>query len=98
MPRFELTEVGSLLGTLPVPIRSENVKPMEGRGQDYGFILYRTSLQGPIHGDPVLKELRDYAVVMLDVCKRVGLLDRQHNAQSLPLDVSAARCDARHPR
>jgi beta-galactosidase len=86
MPRFELSEAGRLLGALPAPIRSENVKSMEEIGQDYGFILYRTRLQGPVHGDLVLKELRDYAVVMLNGT-RIALLDRRRGVQPVAIDV-----------
>lgn len=90
VPRFELKQSGSLLGSLPGPIRSENIRPMEDFGQGYGFILYRTIVEGPLSGKLTLKDLRDYAVVMLDG-KRVGLLDRRRNGKSVPLEVPAGK-------
>ena len=86
VPRFDLTETGSLLGTLPAPIVSEQVQSMEDIGQDYGFVLYRAHLQGPIRGKLIVKDLRDYAVVMLDG-KRIGLLDRRRKANPLVIDL-----------
>jgi beta-galactosidase len=88
VPRFELTETGSLLGALPSAIHSENVKSMEEVGQDYGFILYRTTLQGPLTGKLTLQNVRDYAVVLLDG-KRIGLLDRRRNQKSVPVSIGA---------
>jgi beta-galactosidase len=86
--RFALSDVGSLNGVLPKPAPSENLKTMEELGQDYGFILYRTTLHGPIAGKLAIKNVRDYAVVLLDG-KRIGLLDRRRGARSLPIDVQA---------
>ena len=90
VPRFELAESGSLLANLPKPIPSENVRSMEEIGQDYGFILYRTTLQGPLSGRLAVKNVRDYAVVLLDG-KRVGLLDRRRKGAPLQIDVPAGQ-------
>jgi beta-galactosidase len=90
VPRFDLNEAGSLFGALPQPIRAENVKSMEEIGQDYGFILYRTTLQGPLMGKLTLQNVRDYAVVLLDG-KRIGLLDRRRKEKSLPISLPAGR-------
>lgn len=88
VPRFELSESCSLFENLPKPVLSENVRSMEEVGQDYGYILYRTTLQGPLSGKLVLKNLRDYAVVLLNG-KRVGFLDRRRASQSVSVNVPA---------
>ncbi|HLK60646.1 MAG TPA: beta-galactosidase [Chthonomonadaceae bacterium] len=90
VPRFELKEAGSLFGALPRPILSEQIKSMEEVGQDYGFILYRTTLQGPLQGKLLLKDLRDYAVVLLNG-KRIGLLDRRRKTPPLTVDLPAGK-------
>jgi beta-galactosidase len=88
VPRFELNDAGSLLGTLPAAVKSENVRPMEELGQAYGFILYRTTVQGPLTGTLTLHELRDYAVVLVNG-KRAGLLDRRRGGKGLSLNLPA---------
>ena len=88
IPRFKLTESGSLLNSLPKPVVSEQTKTMEALGQGYGFVLYRTHLKGPKQATLELKDLRDFAVVMLNG-KTVTSLDRRRKQQSTELDVPA---------
>ena len=91
IPTVNLTTHGSLLGTLPAPIKSAGLKSMEEIGQDYGFILYRTKLTGPVSGKLVIKDVRDYAVVMLNG-KRLGVIDRRHKAA--PIEINQASGEA----
>ena len=88
VPRFTLYPAGSILNSLPEPVRSERVLPMEAIGQAYGFVLYRTRLKGPIHDRLTLRNVRDYAVVMLNG-KTVGTLDRRRKQQTMDIDVAA---------
>lgn len=88
-PPVDLNESTVLSINLPVPILSEQPKTMESIGQGYGFILYRTTIRGPVHGKLLLKELRDYAVVMLDG-KPVGTLDRRRKQRQINLDSPGA--------
>ncbi len=88
IPEFTLNESTSLWSSLSSPVESQTPKPMESFGQSYGFILYRTTIQGPATGDLVLKELRDYAEIFVD-SKQVGTLDRRFNQDHLTLDISA---------
>jgi len=84
IPAFKLTQSVSLLNTLPAV--KENINPLtfEDLHQDYGFVLYRTILNGSKSGQLKLKDLRDYAVIMING-KKVGTLDRRLNQDSLYL-------------
>jgi beta-galactosidase len=88
IPEFTLNESTSLWSNLGVPVEAQTPRPMETFGQSYGYILYRTTIQGPATGEMVLKELRDYAQIYVD-SKEVGTLDRRLNQDHLTLDVPA---------
>jgi len=62
---------------------------MEDIGQNYGYILYRTTLKAAGDGDLALDELHNYAQVYLDGVL-VGKLDRRISKMSLPLHVAHA--------
>jgi beta-galactosidase len=59
---------------------------MEDLHQDFGDVLYRTTLHGPASGELVLDQLHSYARVYLDG-KLVGVLDRRLDRMSMPLSV-----------
>ena len=64
------------LGQLSTPVESVTPEAMEYLGQDYGFMLYRTTVTGPREEGPlVLQELRDRALVFVDGEYR-GVLER----------------------
>lgn len=86
IPRFSLTQSCSLLDTLPKPVVSDRPKNMEALGQAYGFVLYRSRIKGPKRAILDIRDLRDYAVVMLDG-QVVSTLDRRHKQQTVELDV-----------
>ncbi|SEO35472.1 beta-galactosidase [Mucilaginibacter gossypiicola] len=90
IPAFKLTQSVSLLNSLPAA--KENISPLtfEDLHQDYGFVLYRTVLNGSKSGQLKLKELRDYAVIMING-KKVGTLDRRLNQDSLYLKLPAGK-------
>ncbi|HEX8022282.1 beta-galactosidase family protein [Mucilaginibacter sp.] len=90
IPAFKLTQSVSLLNTLPAA--KENISPLtfEDLQQDYGFVLYRTILNGSKSGQLKLKDLRDYAVIMING-KKVGTLDRRLNQDSLYLKLPAGK-------
>jgi beta-galactosidase len=94
IPRFQMTLTGSLFGSLPNPSASDDPKTMESLGQAYGFVLYRTNVKGPQQGSLEIKDLRDFAVVMVNG-KVVTTLDRrrkQHTAD-LTLPVGDVQLD-----
>jgi beta-galactosidase len=88
LPQFTLRESASLWDNLPPPIASETPLPMEAYGQDYGYILYRTTVTGPRKGELYLGEVRDYARVYLDR-KLAGSVERRLKQVSVTLDVPA---------
>ena len=59
---------------------------METFGQDYGYILYRTELTGPVAGRLVVDDLRDFAAVYLDH-RLEGTLDRRLKQTQLDITV-----------
>jgi beta-galactosidase len=86
IPKFALAKKGSVFGFLPKPVHSDTPKTMEALGQAYGFVLYRTHVKGPKQAALEIKELRDYAVVMVNG-KTVTTLDRRRKQQSANLDL-----------
>ncbi len=80
--KFE--ESGSLWENLGVPVKSDQPKTMEMLGQSYGYILYRTRMEGAVEGILTLKDLQDFAEVYLDR-KRIGAVDRRLHQDSLPI-------------
>jgi len=88
IPEFTLTESSSLWANLGAPREIHDPQPMEMLGQSYGYILYRTTLRGPANGELAIHELHDYAQIYLD-SRLIGTLDRRHNEDHLPLNVSS---------
>lgn len=87
IPAFKLTGSVSLWNTLPAPVESEDLLSMEDIGQSYGYILYRTTLDGPRSGKLVLDKLHDYARVYLDG-KLAGAMERRLGQDSLALTLT----------
>ncbi|WDF80000.1 beta-galactosidase [Mucilaginibacter sp. KACC 22773] len=90
IPAIKFARSLSLLNALPAP--KANITPLtfEDLRQDYGFVLYRSAITGGKTGVLKLKELRDYAVVMING-KTVGTLDRRQNQDSLTLTLPAGK-------
>jgi beta-galactosidase len=83
---FPLGESAPLWSNLPAPVVAKHPRSMETFGQDYGYILYRTELTGPVAGQLVVDDLRDFAAVYLDQ-KLVGTLDRRLKQTQLDITV-----------
>jgi beta-galactosidase len=83
---IKLTQVASLLSNLPKATQNQTPLTFEDLQQDYGYVLYRTQLNGGKSGLLKVNELRDYAVVMVNG-KTVGTLDRRMNLDSLQLTL-----------
>ncbi|MBS1521938.1 MAG: beta-galactosidase [Bacteroidetes bacterium] len=86
IPDIKLTSSSAILSNLPAPKNSLDALTFEDLHQPYGFVLYRTKIQGGKTGTLRLAGLRDYAVVMING-KRVGMLDRRLNQDSLSLTL-----------
>ena len=84
-----LREVGSVFGMLPAPVVAAQPLSFEELGQAYGYVLYRTEVDG---GGGVLRigGLRDFGVVFANG-QRVGVLDRRLRQDSLVLELPAGK-------
>ncbi|HUV96549.1 MAG TPA: beta-galactosidase family protein [Acidobacteriaceae bacterium] len=89
LPAISLAEGVSLWKSLPAPTHSEQPVSMEALGQAYGYILYRTQVEGPVNGELTFDTLHDYAQIYVDG-KLVGTVDRRLGQYQLPLHVSSA--------
>ncbi len=87
IPPIKFTEAASLFDNLGTPVKSEKPMDFESLNQGYGYVLYRTKVSGPVDATLAIKDLRDYAVVMVDG-KRVAVLDRRHKQDSMPLQIT----------
>lgn len=85
-PAIALGESASLWDNLPAPVHVDTPAPMESFGQNYGYILYRTTVHGPLRGTLYLGDVRDYAAVYVDR-QRVGTVERRLKQETLPLDL-----------
>jgi beta-galactosidase len=85
-----LTESAPLwdnLDNLASAIHSAAPKTMEELGQDFGYILYSTTLRGPFEPlDLVLEHVHDRALVFLDG-KFVGLRERSRTMDEIKLSL-----------
>ncbi|GAC1590768.1 MAG: beta-galactosidase [Hymenobacter sp.] len=90
LPTLQLNASAGLLERLPVPVASPKPLTFEALKQAYGFVLYRTTVSGV--GEKMLKirDLRDYAIIMVNG-KRVGTLDRRERQDSLRLNLPAGK-------
>lgn len=86
IPAIQFQSAIKVAELLTNPVR--NLKPMtfEDLNQAYGFVWYRSTLNGGKTGTLKIKELRDYAVIMING-KRVGILDRRHAQDSLSITL-----------
>ena len=85
--RLELTDSTLFFAGRPLLARAK-IK------QAYGFVLYRTTVAGGGAKLLKIKDLRDYAVIMVNG-KRVGTLDRRQRQDSLrvPLPAGSVQLD-----
>lgn len=86
IPSINFTSSTNLFDVLPRA--KSNLAPLafEDLNQAYGFVLYRTTINGGGKGILKLKDLRDYGIVFING-KRVGVLDRRLRQDSLTLDL-----------
>lgn len=85
-PEITLTETAPLDVAFTERIESEKPLTMEDVNQDFGYIHYETTVNKPVKGMLMIKELRDYAVVSVNG-KQVGSLDRRHRQNKLEVDI-----------
>jgi beta-galactosidase len=90
VPVIELTAETAVADILPAGRKNPGPLTFEDLNQDYGFVWYRTVLDGGRSGVLKIKAVRDYAVVMLNGT-RAGILDRRLNEDSLALTLPAGK-------
>jgi beta-galactosidase len=76
-----LSQTSDLLTNLPKPVASPKPLTFEDLNQAYGFVLYRTQIDGGRTGMLQIKQLRDYGLVYVNG-QRVAVLDRRLNQDS----------------
>lgn len=81
-----LTETALLPAAFTKSVQSEKILTMEDLGQDFGYVHYETVLNQSGKGTLTIKDVRDYAVILLDG-KQVGSLDRRHRQSKIDIEV-----------
>lgn len=89
IPAFTPKPLASLWNLLPTAVRRPQPVPMEALDQKAGFLLYRTKLIGHKSGNLTVRDVHDYALVLLDG-QYVGKLDRRLGEQTLKLPKTAS--------
>jgi beta-galactosidase len=87
IPSFIADKFTSLWENLPKPVTSVKPGTFESYGQDYGFIVYRTTLNDYVKGKLTVTDIHDYATVFLNG-DYVGVLDRRSGINSIDLPDS----------
>jgi len=88
IPAIALSQTALLANNLPQSKSSLKPLTFEALNQDYGYVWYRTTLHNAKSGILKLKELRDYAIIMMNG-KTIGTLDRRLNQDSLKVNLPA---------
>lgn len=88
-PEVNLTQSAPLAALYGKRVKSARPLTMEDMGQDFGYIHYETVVDHPVRGNLVIRELRDYAVVLVNG-QQVGSLDRRHRQHKLPVEIQEA--------
>lgn len=77
VPEFTLSQSCALLrADLGAGVTADRPRTMEELGQNFGYVLYRTTIAGPVDGDLEIDAVRDYALVAIDG-EAVARLDRR---------------------
>jgi beta-galactosidase len=84
VPNIDFAEVAPLLQNVPKPVEAIRPRGMESFGQGGGYILYETELPPGRAEQLRVKEVHDYAVIIVGG-RRVGSLDRRLKQSSLVL-------------
>jgi beta-galactosidase len=86
VPAFSLTQAAALFSNLPEPVFSERPLTFEDLNQGYGYVLYRTTVSGPLTGEMHIRHLRDYGLVYMDG-KRIAILDRRFGQEKVAVEI-----------
>lgn len=86
VPAIKLNKQAGIFNILPKPVSNSKPLTFEALKQAYGYMLYRTTVNGGRTGILKLNELRDYGIVLING-KRVGILDRRLRQDSLQVTL-----------
>jgi beta-galactosidase len=86
IPSINFTSTTSLFDVLPRGKSNSTPLTFEDLKQDYGFVMYQTTMTGGSKGVLKIKDLRDYGIVFING-KRVGILDRRLKQDSIFVDL-----------
>lgn len=89
VPNIKFSAYSALFANPGKPVISDRPLTFEDLNQAYGFVMYRTTLNGLVSGLLKVKELRDYASVYVNG-KRLGIMDRRLKLDSLNLEGNPA--------
>jgi beta-galactosidase len=84
------TSQTDIFNLLPAPVSNATPLTFEDLNQAYGYVLYRTTVNGGSKQLLKIKDLRDYGIVFING-KRVGILDRRLYQDSLFIDFPKGR-------
>ncbi len=85
-PAVTFNSSTSIFDVLPSAVANASPLTFEDLNQAYGYVMYRTTLDGGSRKLLKIKDLRDYGIVFLNG-KRAGILDRRLYQDSLWLDL-----------
>jgi beta-galactosidase len=86
LPAIKFTQSTSLFDVLPAAKINSTPLSFEDLNQAYGFVLYRTTINGGKSGLLKIKDLRDYGLIYVNG-KRVGIVDRRKYQDSLLVNL-----------
>jgi beta-galactosidase len=90
IPAVSFISTTSLFDVLPAAKTNATPLTFEALNQAYGFVLYRTMIDGGRDALLKIKGLRDYGIVFINEI-RVGVLDRRLKQDSLWLKLPAGK-------
>jgi len=91
IPPIKFVSTTSLFDVLPGAKANATPLTFEALNQAYGFMLYRTTIDGGSEGALKIKDLRDYGIVFING-KRVSVLDRRLKQDSVWLRLPQGKC------
>jgi beta-galactosidase len=93
IPSISFREHTSLFDLLPAPVSAGTPLTFEDLDQAYGYVLYRTELEGGASGSAgclKINGLRDFGIVFING-RKTGVLDRRLRQDSLLLQLPAGK-------
>ena len=86
IPELKLDKSASLEQAYCGRTESDRPLSMEDLNQDFGYIHYETTINEAVKGQLTIKDVRDYAIVLLNG-KQIGSLDRRHRQTTIDIEV-----------